>query len=164
MSLREKWEKLPPDVFTGHGLTIREIRDDDDLWYATVECMLAPGQEEFVNPAGFSIGRAYLHPDSNLPCVICREDETRIGYIIFREWPGAGSAYNWSYYLDKDWQGRGYGESAARLAVRILKTVDEAMPVKLSTEAGNKKAQCLYEKIGFQKLDELDGDDLVFCL
>ena len=77
---------------------------------------------------------------------------------------GSGWNDNWSYYLDKGWQGRGYGESAARLAIRILKTVDEAMPIKLSTEADNKKAQRLYEKIGFQKLDELDGDDLVFRL
>ena len=164
MSIREKLQSLPEAVFTGGGITIREIRDDDDLWYVTVECTLGPGQEEFVNPAGFSIGRAYLNPADNVPCVICLESGERIGYIIFREWLAEGDAYTWSYYLDKDWQGQGYGEKAARLAVRILKTADAGMPVKLSTEQENRKAQRLYQKIGFRKLDEMDGDDLVFGL
>ena len=36
------------------------------------------------------------------------------------------------------------------------------MSIKLSTEADNLKAQRLYLSLGFQKLEEMDGDDLVF--
>lgn len=164
MSLRERWDSLSPEAFTGGGLTIREIRDDDDLWFATAECALAPGQEELVNPAGFDIGRAYLNPADNVPCVICLEDGTRIGFIVLRMWLAAGTAYSWGYHLDRNWQGRGYGEQAARLAVQILKAMDGGMTIKLSAGADNLKAQRLYEKIGFCRLDELDGDDLVFAL
>ena len=113
--MREKWDGLPLDILTGGGLTIREVRDDGDLWFATAECALAPGQEELVNPAGFDIGRAYLNPADNVPCVICLEDGTRIGFIVFRMWLAAGTAYSWGYHLDRNWQGRGYGERAARL-------------------------------------------------
>lgn len=49
------------------------------------------------------------------------------------------------------------------LAVHILKTAG-IQHLRLSTEAGNVKAQRLYTDIGFMKLDELDGDDLVFGL
>lgn len=35
-------------------------------------------------------------------------------------------------------------------------------PLRLSTEASKVKAQRLYVDIGFAKLDELYGDDLVF--
>lgn len=164
MSLRERWDGLSPEAFTGGGLTIREVRDDDDLWFVTAECSLAPGQEELVNPAGFDIGRAYLNPADNVPCVICLEDGTRIGFIVFRVWLAAGTACSWSFHLDRNWQGRGYGERAARLAVGIIKAMDSSMPIKLSAEADNLKALRLYEKLGFQRLDELDGDDLVFCL
>ena len=45
----------------------------------------------------------------------------------------------------------------------ILKTAG-IQHLRLSTEAGNVKAQRLYTDIGFMKLDELDGDDLVFGL
>lgn len=166
MGLREKMEQLPSQVFVSEDVCIRKIKDDHDLWYATVECTLKPGQDEFVNPAGFSIGRAWLHPEDNVPCVICRNNGERIGYIIFRVWSYGleGSGYSWSYYLDQNWQGMGYGEKAARLAVRILQAADGAMPIKLATEQDNRRAQALYERIGFYRLDELDGDDLVFEL
>ena len=162
--MREKWDGLPLDILTGGGLTIREVRDDGDLWFATAECALAPGQEELVNPAGFDIGRAYLNPADNVPCVICLEDGTRIGFIVFRMWLAAGTAYSWGYHLDRNWQGRGYGERAARLAIRILKAMGGDMPIKLSAEVENTRAQRLYERIGVHRLDELDGDDLVFGL
>ncbi len=162
--IRRGLRRLRGKTFSEGGVVIRELRDDDDLWYVTAECALGPGQEAFVNPAGFSIGRAYLDPGSGVPCVICLEDGTRIGYIIFREWMAAGAAFNWSYYLDRRWQGRGCGERAARLAVRILREADPTAPIKLSAEADNTRARRLYEKIGFELLDETDGDDLVFCL
>ena len=153
--------KLPIDAFSLNGISIRPIQDDWDLWYAVVECRLAPGQEEYVNPAGFSIGRAYLNPEANIPCII-RLGEKRIGYIVLREWDG--SANSWSYYLDQDYQGKGYGRTAAQLAVQILKAADPGKPIKLSAEAANKKAHRLYRSIGFRHTGEMDGDDLVFEL
>ena len=99
-----------------------------------------------------------------MPCVICLEDGTRIGFIVFRMWLAAGTAYSWGYHLDRNWQGRGYGERAARLAIRILKAMGGDMPIKLSAVVENSRGQRLYERIGFDRLDELDGDDLLFGL
>lgn len=163
MELRTALQKLNPEHFRTDDMFIRPIRGDEDLWYAVVECRLKPGQENFVNPAGFSIGRAYLDPANNVPCVICRADGQRIGYIVLRAW-STGAAYSWSYYLDRAYQGRGLGTKAARLAVQILKAADAEMPIRLSTEAENVKAHRLYESLGFKKLDELDGDDWVYEL
>lgn len=162
MSLRDKLNTLPRETFRGERVSIRPITDDDDLWYATVECRLLPEQLDYVNPAGFSIGRAYLNPADNVPCVILDEDGKRIGYIVLREWHGESKDCSWSYYLDKDSQGRGYGRAAALLAVKILKTAAPDVPIKLSIEQKNVKAQRLYESIGFVRSDEMDGDDLVF--
>lgn len=157
-------KSLPKAAWLSESVTIRVIENDDDLWYAVVECALKPEQEDYVNPAGFSIGRAYLAPQDNVPCVICKRDGERIGYIVFRKWLGQGDGLNWSYYIDRKFQGMGYGKAAAKLAVKILKAVDAHMPIKLSTERDNVKAQNLYCSIGFTKSDELDGDDLVFVL
>lgn len=160
----QKVKRLPKESWSAETVRIRPIENDDDLWYAVVECELTPEQEEFVNPAGFSIGRAYLDPRDNVPCVICKTDGERIGYIVFRKWSGEGRNFNWSYYIDKKYQGQGYGKAAARLAVKILKAVDPDVPIKLSAEASNVRAQELYRSVGFKKTDELDGDDLVFVL
>lgn len=165
MGLREALDHVPAEQFALQDIFIRPIQDDDDLWFATVECQPKPGQEEFVNPAGFSIGRAYLNPMGNVPCVICKADGQRIGYIVLRTWiPETATAYSWSYYLDRRYQGQGFGRKAARLAVQILKAADASMPIKLSAETENRKAQRLYQSIGFRILKELDGDDLVFEL
>ncbi|MBP3520705.1 MAG: GNAT family N-acetyltransferase [Oscillospiraceae bacterium] len=163
-SFADKIKSLPKEVWSSERLTIRPIENNDDLWYAVVECSLAPGQEEYVNPAGFSIGRAYLAPGDNVPCVICKRDGEKIGYIALRTWIVKDGGFSWSYYLDRRFQGLGYGKEAARLAVAILKAVDPQMPVKLSTEVDNIKAQRLYTSIGFVKSEEMDGDDLVFVL
>lgn len=164
LSFSDQLKSLPKDAWVSETVSIRRIENDDDLWYAVVECKLDPEQEEYVNPAGFSIGRAYLAPQNNVPCVICKSNGERIGYIVLRKWLGKDADFNWSYYIDRNFQGLGYGKAAAKLAVKILKTVDPQMPIKLSTEVSNTKAQKLYCSIGFEKAEELDGDDLVFVL
>lgn len=163
-SFADKVKSLPKDIWASEEIFIRSIQDEDDLWYAVVECSLTKEQEENVNPAGFSIGRAYLTPHDNVPCVICKADGERIGFISFLKWLGEGAGFSWSYYIDKNYQGLGYGKAAAELAVNILKTVDPKMPIKLAAEAANTKAHRLYQSIGFTKSEEMDGDDWVFIL
>ena len=161
-TLRAMLEALPADARTDGTLLIRPIQDDYDLWFATVSCKLKGGQEDLVNPAGFSIGRAYLAPDDNYPCIVCKSDGTKIGYIVFRKWSGTDRLMaSWSYFLSAEYQGLGLGRRAAMLAVHILKAAG-LREIRLSTEAENKRAQRLYRSIGFQMLDETDGDDLVF--
>ena len=80
------------------------------------------------------------------------------------KWLANGDAYSWSYFIDKDQQGKGYGKQTARLAAHILKTANPNKCIKLATEANNKKAQQLYTSLGFKQLSEMDGDDLVFGL
>lgn len=163
INLAEMLKSLPTEIWCSETVSIQPIHDDDDLWYATVECRLYPEQEDYVNPAGFSIGRAWLNPNDSLPCIIRDSRGKRIGYIILRKWlTGGEEALNWSFYLDRDSQGMGYGRAAAKLAVKILKTAVPDMPIKLSTESDNIKAQRLYLSIGFVKTDEMDGDDYVF--
>jgi diamine N-acetyltransferase len=160
MNLKKRLDALPGSAFSLDGIRISPIRDDYDLWYATVECRLAPGQEDYVNPAGFSIGRAYLQPEKHVPCIIWQRD-IRIGYIVLRQWSNTEST-SWSYYLDARHQGKGFGKTAARLAVQILKAAVPEQPIKLSAEKDNTKAHRLYRSIGFAVSHELDGDDLVF--
>ncbi len=108
-SLRQLLHALPGEAWKTQEIFLRPIQDEEDLWYATVECRLKPGQEEFVNPAGFSIGRAYLNPEEHVPCVICKADGERIGYLVLRTWIGGNvDAASWSYYLDAACQGQGF--------------------------------------------------------
>jgi len=164
MPLREELERLPSECWSSGRVSISPILTENDMIYATYDCELTEEQKDIVNPAWFSIGRAYLNRDDNYPCLIRSERGEPIGFINLYVWIGDESAYSWSYYIDKNSQGKGYGKQAARLAISILKSANPQVPIKLATEERNVKAQALYKSLGFTRLDELDGDDLVFGL
>ncbi len=164
MSLRTELENLPDSRWQNTRVTISPLKTEADLVYATYDCQLTTEQKELVNPAWFSIGRAYLFKDDNYPCIIYNEKNEPIGFINLCKWLGCGDAYSWSYLIDKKYQGKGYGKQAAQLAVNILKSANAFKRIKLATEACNTKAQQLYISLGFEKLPEMDGDDIVFGL
>ena len=164
MSLREELEKLRDEYWENNYVKIKPLTTQADLIYAGFDCRLTEEQQELVNPFWFSIGRAYLFRNDHYPCIIYTASNEPIGFINLVKWLGSGDAYSWSFFIDKDHQGKGYGTQAARLAVQILKAANPNMPIKLATERSNAAAQRLYQSLGFEKLAELDGDDLVFGL
>ncbi len=163
MTLREALEGVSETMWSDGQVSIRPIRTEADLIYATMDCQLTEEQKDLVNPAWFSIGRAYLFRDDHVPCLICADGQP-VGFLSFGKWLAQGDAWSWSFYMDRDHQGKGYGRRAAQLAIRILKTAAPAKPIKLAAERDNERARRLYLSLGFQLLPELDGDDLVFGL
>lgn len=164
MSLRVDLEKLIDEHWQNTHVKIKPLSTEADLIYAGYDCQLTDGQKELVNPFWFSIGRAYLFKEDNYPCIIYNACNEPVGFINLVKWLGSGDAYSWSYFIDKNHQGKGYGKHAAQLAVHILKSANPQKQIKLSTEACNTIAQALYISLGFEKLAEMDGDDIVFGL
>lgn len=161
MSFRTDLEKLAAEHWQNEAVKIKPLSTMSEVIYAGCDCQLTEEQKDFVNPFWFSIGRAYLFMEDNYPCIIYNECDAPIGFIQFRRF---GDSFSWSYFIDKEQQGKGYGRQAALLAIHILKTLDPNKYIKLSTEADNIKAQHLYKSLGFRQLPETDGDDLVFGL
>ncbi len=60
--------------------------------------------------------------------------------------------------------GEGWQNQYIKIKPLILESTNPNMPIKLSTEIANKKAQELYHFLGFKRLAEKDGDDLIFEL
>jgi ribosomal protein S18 acetylase RimI-like enzyme len=160
----EKLLALPAEILGGEGEKVgfRPIRTEEELAYAVFGCSIPAEQQALVNPAGFSIGRAYLDPDNNLPCLIIADGKP-VGFISLLRWLGDGDAVSWSYYIDEREQSRGFGKAAAAHAVRVLSAAFPDKPIKLSAEETNTKAHGLYRALGFVLLDERDGDDLIFA-
>lgn len=90
MSLRENLEKLPAEHWKNERVKIKPVLTQDDLIYATYDCQLTDEQKELVNPAWFSIGRAYLCRENNYPCIIYNESDEPIGFINFSKWARRG--------------------------------------------------------------------------
>lgn len=162
MDIFKSVEILGAALLRSDLVEFHRISDDDDIWYATVECQLTDEQIDFVNPAGFTLGRAYLNPSEYYPCIIKNNRGAPVGFICLNKWLGAGNATSWSYFIAKENQEKGYGIAAAKLAITVLKTAFHDIPIKLATECANLKAQKLYRKLGFTFEGEYDGDDMVF--
>ena len=162
MSLRSDLEKLADEHWQNTYVKIKPLSTMSDVIYAGCDCQLNDEQKDLVNPFWFSIGRAYLFREDNYPCIIYNECNQPVGFIILSKWLAIGDAYSWSYFIDKDQQGKGYGKRAAQLAIHILKTANPNMCIKLATQRKNIKAQQLYKSLGFEQLSETDGDDIVF--
>ena len=162
MSLRANLEKLSDKHWQDAHIKISPLTTESDLIYAAYDCQLTEEQKELVNPAWFSIGRAYLFREDNYPCIIYNECNEPVGFINLSKWLGSGDAYSWSYFIDRKHQRRGYGTYAAKLAIGILKAANPGKQIKLATEVSNTTAQALYLSLGFEKLGEMDGDDIVF--
>lgn len=164
MSLRSDLKKLSPEDCRNERIKLRPLLTEDNLIYAACDCRLTEEQQERINPAWFSIGRAYLFPEANLPCLIENEQSEPIGFLNLCQWSAESDTSSWSCFIGRRHQKKGCGKAAAQLAVHILKTAAPEKPIKLATEAQNLPAQSLYVSLSFQKLPEMDGDDLVFAL
>lgn len=164
MSLRTDLEKLTDKQWENEYIKIKPLLSLDDLIYAGYECQLKDEQKDLVSPFWFLIGRAYLFRDDNYPCVIYNTEDEPVGFINLSKWLGNGDAYSWSFYIDKNHQNKGYGKHSAKLAISILKSANSRKKIKLATEVSNTNAHALYISLGFEKLNEMDGNDLVFGL
>ena len=108
MTLREALEGVNDSLWSDGQVSIRPIQTEADLIYAAMDCQLTEAQRDLVNPAWFSIGRAYLFREDNLPCLIYA-DEQPVGFISLGKWLAKGDAWSWSFFVNKAHQGKGYG-------------------------------------------------------
>ena len=164
MSLRSDLKKLSPEDCRNERIKLRPLLTEDSLIYAACDCQLTEEQQERVNPAWLSIERAYLFLEANLPCLIENEQSEPIGFLNLCQWSAESDTSSWSCFIGRRHQKKDCGKAAAQLALHILKTAAPEKPIKLATEAQNLPVQSLYVSLGFQKLPEMDGDDLVFAL
>lgn len=63
------------------------------------------------------------------------------------------------FMIDKNFQGKGYGKSVLPLLIKKIKSELNTKTLYLSVNEKNKIAISLYKKIGFEFIDELDGND-----
>lgn len=92
-------------------VTLREITADT----VRAICALEPSepQKGFVAPNAVSIAQAHFNPAARFRAVY--EDETPVGFLMWRPADEAGTVVLWRFMIDRRHQGRGLGRSALRL-------------------------------------------------
>ena len=148
-----------------------------NVW-SILKLRVSEDQESFVAPNDISIIEAYTAITGNgyaFPFGIY-EGETPVGFLMIGFdaddcWEDAPSIargnYNlWRLMIDKNYQNKGYGKEAVRLALEFIKTFPcgKADFCWLSYEPENEIASRLYHSFGFVETGEMDGDEIIAML
>ena len=72
----------------------------------------------------------------------------------------------WRFMIDKQYQRKGYGRTAIKLALDFIKTwpCGKAEYCALSYEPENEVARRLYASFGFVETGEMDGNEIIAML
>lgn len=116
------------------------------------------------------IGNGYAFPfgiyDDDMPVGFLM-----IGFDVDDYWEDApeiarGNYNLWRLMIDKEYQGKGFGREAVRLALEYIRTFPcgSGEYCWLSYEPENEVARSLYRSFGFSETGEIDGEELIAVL
>ena len=135
-------------------------------------------QKDYVAPNDISIIEAYTAITGNgyaFPFGIYNDD-TPVGFVMIGfdsddYWDDAPNIakgnYNlWRLMIAKEYQGKGYGKEAIKLALDFIYTFPcgKAEYCWLSYDEDNKLAASLYRSFGFVENGEKDGEEIIAVL
>ena len=135
-------------------------------------------QKNFVARNEISIIEAYTAITANghaFPFGIYDDDQPvgflMIGFDADDYWDDAPAIakgnYNlWRLMIDKNFQGKGFGKEAVKLALEFIHTFPcgKADYCWLSYEPENEAARRLYQSFGFKETGDRDGEELIAVL
>lgn len=127
--------------------------------YKCIGLQVNDAQENFVAPNVYSLAQAWLYGDIARPFAIYNDD-TMVGFFMGSVDKEKQEYGVWRLMIDKQYQGKGYGRAALRLAVAYLRG-EGAKAIDLSYEPENTGAAALYASEGFVLTGEMDDDEVI---
>jgi RimJ/RimL family protein N-acetyltransferase len=163
MDIRKSISSLGNDALRSDRIFFKKVETERDLW-SMGSLYLNEDQADLVNPLWFSLGRAYIKPEENLPCLIFRKEDSKlIGFIQLCRFLGCEEeAVTWSLFIIPEYQRMGYGKESVILATKILRSAFPTLKIKVAVEQANIRAQRLYNSLGLSFTGEMDGNDFVY--
>lgn len=118
-------------------------------------------QKHYVANSTVLLARAYAYREKGSYACIIYNDEKPVGMALYYDCPEY-QAYDLSQlFIDKRFQGNGYGKIATKLILEKMKAEGKYDKVVLYYIDGNDVAKAMYEKLGFNSTGEVDGDEIM---
>lgn len=121
-------------------------------------------QKRYVSDAPGILARAYAYRESRSRARLIYVDDKPVGMLLYYDLAQLGSYDLSQFFIDRNFQGKGYGEQAMRLALEEMRRDGQYSGVDLCYIEGDEAARRLYEKLGFQPTGEVDEDEIVMHL
>lgn len=145
-------------------ILFREI--DEENFGAIVSMKLPEAQRAFVADNAYSLAQAWLYreDDDVFPCAIYA-DETPVGFLMAEIDREAREFIIWRIVVAPEYQGKGYGTAAVKLAVQMARESGKFDFATIDYKRGNEAVRRAYEKAGFAPTGEMAfGDEVVMRL
>lgn len=124
---------------------------------------VSESQKTYVANSAVMLARAYAYRSQRSRAFVIYDDEIPVGMGLYYDCPEL-EAYDFSQiFIDKRYQGRGYGKAATKIVLDAMKQDGKYSKVVLCYIEGNDAAKKLYEQFGFVEIDR-DEDEIIMEL
>ncbi len=144
-------------------MTIHLLDVNDSNWRECAELQIAEEGKKFISSNVYAIAEWKFETESIFRAIY--SDNVLVGMLAYYLHDGDYGYFYWLYHLmiDKQYQGRGYGEAAVKLSIEEMRQL-ETTEIRTMYMPGNIRAQKLYTKLGFEEVGTLDGGDIFLRL
>lgn len=152
-----------------NGISLQEVTRKN--WRATLDLAVFPDQQRFIADyapiAAIALAKAYIRPGGLIWVSYAFYAGTEmVGFTELAYEPGSVDNY-WifHFFIDRHYQGRGYGKEALRLFLRFIQDhYLQCQMLQLTVHPENVHAQRLYIGVGFQPTGATLSDEPVYRL
>lgn len=118
-------------------------------------------QRHYVSDSAGILARAYAYRESRSRAFVIYNDDLPVGMAMYYD-VEEEREYNFSqFFIDKRYQGNGFGYAAASLIIQMMKDDGKYDKVVLCYIEGDDAARNLYEKLGFRHTGEAYEDEII---
>ena len=146
-----------PGVEEGPALRLVPVTPEN--WRPDIA--VAEAQRRYVAPPMSILARAYAYREQRSRAYILAVGEEPVGMALYYDCPELAAYVFSELFVDRNHQGQGRGEAAARALLDEMAADGRYDRVVLCYIEGNEAARRLYEKLGFRPTGERDGDEIV---
>jgi len=144
-------------------MTIRLLDVNDSNWRECSDLQLAEEEKIFLSSNVYAIAEWKFEAESVFKAIY--SDTVLVGMLAYYLHDGKYGYFYWLYHLmiERKYQGRGYGETAVKLAVKEMRQLG-ASEIRTMHIPGNIRSQNLFKNLGFEEIGTLDGGDIFLRL
>lgn len=142
---------------------IQLLTVDDSNWRECCDLQSAEETQGLISSNVYTLAEWKFETESMIKAIYA--NDTLVGMLAYYLHDGDHGYFYWLYHLmiDKQHQGKGYGEAAVQLAIKEMRQLG-ANEIRTMYMPGNTRAQKLYNKLGFKQIGTLDGGDIFLSL
>lgn len=118
--------------------------------------------EEYVASNALSIVQAVFEDSWIIKAIYC--GKRAVGFTMYGVNPDTGYYEICRIMIDKSQQGRGFGTIALKLVIEELMDNEDCDAIYLSMNPKNERGRNIYEKLGFIRTGDKNGDEDIYCL